>query len=96
MPLVKGLHRLSIQLCALSAHSYQKEYKSLAGSVKGRYQISILQLPGSPFENLKNLNKSENSSSLKVPDVGIQNDRIRTTITTQQTKKRSEFVSPRS
>ena len=31
----------------------------------------------------------------KVPDGGIQNDRIQTTITMQQTKKRSEFVSPR-
>ena len=52
-------------------------------------------LPGSPFEGLKNLNKSENSSCLKVPDVGIQNDCSQTTITTQQTKKISEFVSPR-
>ena len=50
---------------------------------------------GLPFENLKNLNKSENSSCLKVPNVGIQNDRIQTTITTQQTGKKSEFVSPR-
>ena len=60
---------------------------------KKKNQISNFQLPGSPFENLKNLNKSKNSSCLKVPDVGIQNDRIRTTITMQQTKKRSDFFS---
>ena len=37
----------------------------------------------------------ENSSCLKVPDVGIQNDRSRTTITTQQTEKKNLSLSAR-
>ena len=50
----------------------------------------------SPFENLKYLNKSENSSCSKVTDVGIQNDRIWTTITEKKSKIRSEFAGPRN
>ena len=34
------------------------------------------QLGASPFEDLKYLNKSKNSSCSKVTDVGIENDRI--------------------
>ena len=48
------------------------------------------------LRHLKNLNKSENSCCLKVPDVCIQNDRIQTTITMQQTGKKSEFTAPRN
>ena len=57
-----------------------------------------MQLGGLPFENLKKLNKSENSSYSKIPDVGIQNDRIRTTIAkyVANGKKRSEFAGPRN
>ena len=48
----------------------------------------LIYLPSFLVENLKNLNKNENSSCSKVPDVGIQNDCIWTTITTQQTNKK--------
>ena len=59
---------------------------------KFKYQTSSYR---GGHEYLKNLNKIENQSCLKVPDVGIQYDRIRATITMQQTEKRSESVGPR-
>ena len=48
------------------------------------------------FENLKNLNRSENASCSKVPDVGIQKNHNQITITPQHSKKRSEFAGPRN
>ena len=47
---------------------------------KGRYANSL----SGP---LKNLNKSENASCSKVPDVGNQKNRNQTKITPQQSKK---------
>ena len=43
---------------------------------KEKIQISNFYLGASPFENLKFVNKSEILSCSRVPDVGIQNDRI--------------------
>ena len=57
--------------------------------------ISNFELGASRFENLKNLNKSENSSRLKVPDVGIK----KTTLEPQSQcskGKYSEFIGPRN
>ena len=67
-------------------------YIYIKGIRRKKIKFQIFSFQG---HNLKNLNKSENSSCLKVPDVGIQNDRTRTMITTHQTIKRSEFVGPR-
>ena len=51
---------------------------------------------GVAIGNLKKLNKGENSSCSKVPDVGIQNYRIWTTITAQKTNKGFEVAGPRN